>query len=57
MPYIRYGALEGHSKVGLASLYGEEVVQKWRAGLADKPPPMSPGKHAHVSFDACDGNM
>eukprot|EP00981_Chlorochromonas_danica_P009632 scaffold2798_cov160-Ochromonas_danica.AAC.1 len=36
-----YGALEGHSKPGLAKLFGEEQVQKWRVGLYERPPPMS----------------
>jgi 2,3-bisphosphoglycerate-dependent phosphoglycerate mutase len=36
-----YGALEGHSKPGLAKLFGEETVQLWRgAGLSDRPPAM-----------------
>ena len=48
--YYRYGALEGHSKVGLANLYGEEVVQRWRAGLADKPPAMSPGTGHDIAY-------
>lgn len=32
----RYGALEGLSKPELAEIYGEEMVQKWRAGLIDR---------------------
>lgn len=36
-----YGALEGHSKPGLAKLFGEQQVQQWRAGLYERPPPMS----------------
>jgi 2,3-bisphosphoglycerate-dependent phosphoglycerate mutase len=39
---IRYGALEGHSKPGLARIFGKEIVQQWRAGLLDRPPPMNP---------------
>lgn len=39
--FTRYGALEGHSKPGLAKLFGEELVQQWRSGLHDRPPPMS----------------
>jgi 2,3-bisphosphoglycerate-dependent phosphoglycerate mutase len=42
----RYGALEGVSKPDLASLMGEEQVQKWRAGLNDRPPPMTED-HVH----------
>lgn len=37
----RYGALEGHSKPGLAKIFGVELVQSWRAGLLDQPPPMN----------------
>eukprot|EP01033_Poteriospumella_lacustris_P008410 gene8410-6072_t len=36
-----YGALEGHSKPGLAKVFGKETVQKWRAGLLDRPPEMT----------------
>jgi len=36
-----YGALEGLSKPGLAKEVGEELVQKWRAGLIERPPPVS----------------
>jgi 2,3-bisphosphoglycerate-dependent phosphoglycerate mutase len=36
-----YGALEGHSKPGLAKVFGKEIVQKWRAGLLDRPPEMN----------------
>lgn len=32
----------GHSKPGLARIFGEEIVQSWRGGLKSKPPPMSP---------------
>ncbi|KAJ1442658.1 histidine phosphatase superfamily, partial [Ochromonadaceae sp. CCMP2298] len=46
-----YGALEGHSKPGLANLYGEEQVQAWRAGLMDRPPAMSPD---HIYWHAQD---
>jgi bisphosphoglycerate-dependent phosphoglycerate mutase len=42
----RYGALEGHSKPGLAHLYGDQVVQQWREGLTDRPPAMTPGTYA-----------
>jgi 2,3-bisphosphoglycerate-dependent phosphoglycerate mutase len=36
-----YGALEGHSKPGLAKLFGEDTIQLWRgAGLTDRPPAM-----------------
>lgn len=37
----RYGVLEGLSKPELAALVGEEQVQLWRAGLVDRPPPMT----------------
>jgi len=37
-----YGALEGHSKPGLARVFGKDIVQQWRAGLLDRPPPMNP---------------
>ena len=43
MNIVRYGALEGHSKPGLANLYGVEIVQKWREGLLERPPAMTPG--------------
>jgi 2,3-bisphosphoglycerate-dependent phosphoglycerate mutase len=36
-----YGALEGLSKPELANALGEDLVQKWRAGLLEKPPPMT----------------
>ena len=36
-----YGALEGLSKPELAKELGEEIVQKWRAGLTERPPPVS----------------
>lgn len=39
--FCRYGALEGHSKPGLAKVFGKETVQKWRAGLLDRPPEMT----------------
>lgn len=39
--YYRYGALEGHSKPGLAKVFGKEIVQQWRAGLLDRPPEMN----------------
>ena len=39
---LRYGALEGHSKPGLAKLFGEEIVQSWRSGLTNRPPIMTP---------------
>ena len=41
-----YGALEGLSKPELAKELGEEIVQRWRAGLADRPPPVSES-HLH----------
>lgn len=41
MFFYRYGALEGHSKPGLAKVFGKGIVQKWRAGLLDRPPDMS----------------
>eukprot|EP01038_Epipyxis_sp_PR26KG_P006832 gene6832-9354_t len=41
-----YGALEGLSKPQLANVYGEEIVQRWRSGLYDRPPPMDPS-HIH----------
>jgi bisphosphoglycerate-dependent phosphoglycerate mutase len=52
--YCRYGALEGHSKPGLAHLYGEDVVQKWRAGLHERPPAMTPGMNSSFSFNTVD---
>lgn len=36
-----YGALEGLSKPQLAQELGEDIVQKWRAGLLERPPPVS----------------
>ena len=36
-----YGALEGLSKPELAVALGEELVQQWRAGLLEQPPPMT----------------
>jgi len=41
-----YGALEGLSKPELAKEMGEDVVQKWRAGLVERPPPVSES-HLH----------
>ena len=41
-----YGALEGLSKPELAKELGEEIVQKWRAGLTERPPPVSES-HLH----------
>jgi 2,3-bisphosphoglycerate-dependent phosphoglycerate mutase len=41
-----YGALEGICKPELARELGEHVVQEWRAGLLDRPPPMAP-THIH----------
>jgi bisphosphoglycerate-dependent phosphoglycerate mutase len=43
LTHKRYGALEGHSKPGLAHLYGDQIVQQWREGLTDRPPAMTPG--------------
>jgi bisphosphoglycerate-dependent phosphoglycerate mutase len=42
LEFQRYGALEGHSKPGLAKVFGPEVVQNWRIGLLDRPPTMTP---------------
>lgn len=36
-----YGGLEGLSKSELAVALGEDVVQKWRDGLIERPPPMT----------------
>lgn len=36
-----YGSLEGHSKPGLAKLYGEELVQTWRKSIKERPPVMT----------------
>jgi len=36
-----YGALEGHSKPGLAKAFGADIVQRWRLGLLDRPPAMT----------------
>ena len=41
-----YGALEGVYKPGLAQVYGEDLVQQWRAGLVDRPPAMD-SSHPH----------
>ena len=49
-----YGALEGLSKADLAKELGEETVQKWRAGLDDKPPPVS-ATHLHYHQKVCQG--
>jgi 2,3-bisphosphoglycerate-dependent phosphoglycerate mutase len=47
----RYGALEGHSKPGLAKLFGEETVQAWRSGLHNRPPEMSPQHLYYHGFE------
>lgn len=36
-----YGGLEGLPKPALAVALGEELVQKWRAGLVERPPVMT----------------
>lgn len=41
-----YGAMEGLSKPQMAAELGEEVVQGFRRGLYDRPPPMTPD-HPH----------
>jgi bisphosphoglycerate-dependent phosphoglycerate mutase len=51
--YSRYGALEGHSKPGLANMYGEEIVLRWREGVHERPPPMTPGAAMFMRFPTC----
>ena len=46
-----YGALTGLSKPGLAAELGEDVVQAFRHGLHDTPPPMD-GGHAYSDVGA-----
>jgi len=42
-----YGGLEGLSKSELAVTLGEDLVQKWRDGLVERPPPMT---RAHLHW-------
>lgn len=46
-----YGALQGLSKVDVASQLGVEQVQQWRGGYRIRPPPLTPASEHWPGYD------